>query len=328
MPKTDHDGAFRLLFGHPRVVEDLLKGFVDSSLADRLDMSTLRQVAARHVSEGLVQSENDMIWEVRTREGDVAFIYVMVEFQARPDWTMALRMLNYVGQFYRGLAPRTEIRKRRSLPQVLPIALYNGEPAWLAAQELNEMIERGLPGLVAYGIRMRYLLVDVWRSPGLDRALGNVADALFRLQRVGSLEGGKREVDLLKEWLAGEEWASLRRAFVTWIIKVLLPSRLPEATLPEAEELWEVSVALEGGMTTWTENLKAEARAEGLAEGLAEGRIRLLVSMARKRFGEAPASAIATLLGTVTSEAVLDEIGTWLLTCDSGEALLARIHEI
>ena len=93
-------------------------------------------------------------------------------------------------------------------------------------------------------------------------------------------------------------------------------------------------------MTTWTEQFRkqwheqqgeqfrAEGRAEGLAEGLTEGRLTQLVSMARQRFGEASASTMAALLGPVPSEAVLDEVGTWLLTCSSGDALIAKIREI
>ena len=37
---------------------------------------------------------------------------------------------------------------------------------------------------------------------------------------------------------------------------------------------------------------------------------------------------MAALLGTVTSETALDEVGVWLLTCPSGDALIAKIREI
>ncbi len=69
LPEPDHDSIYRLLFGEPRVIEDLLRGFASSAIGNLLDLASLKQVAARHVSEGLRQSENDMIWEVRTRQG-------------------------------------------------------------------------------------------------------------------------------------------------------------------------------------------------------------------------------------------------------------------
>ena len=61
MPTIDCDGVLRLLFGHPRMTRDLLVGFVGGSLDERLDLSTLKQVATRHVDESLQRSENDMI---------------------------------------------------------------------------------------------------------------------------------------------------------------------------------------------------------------------------------------------------------------------------
>ena len=68
--------------------------------------------------------------------------------------------------------------------------------------------------------------------------------------------------------------------------------------------------------------------AESLAEGLVKGRVSLLVSQARQKFGEASADAMAALLEPVASGAVLDEVGSWLLTCRSGDALVAKVREI
>ena len=108
---------------------------------------------------------------------------------------------------------------------------------------------------------------------------------------------------------------------------------------PEVADLWE-SEGLEAAMTTWSEQLRdegraeayAEAHAEGRVEGLARGRVEgivgVLVRMARHRFGEATASTTAALLGSVTSEAALDEIGACLLTCENGDALIAKIRQI
>ena len=121
LPAIDHDSILRLVFGQLRVTEDLLRGFASGVVGDLLDFSCLKQVAARHVSEGLRQIENDMTWEVCTRQGGLLHVYVMLEFQSSSDWTMPLRMANYVGQFYRGLLARSEIRQLRRVPQVLPI---------------------------------------------------------------------------------------------------------------------------------------------------------------------------------------------------------------
>ena len=335
MPPRDFDGVLRLLFSDPRLIQDLMLGFVsgllDERLDEKLDWATLKQVAADHVDESLQRSENDMIWEVRTRQGDALYVYLMLEFQAQPDWLMALRMSNYVGQFYRGLSTRAEIRRRQYFPPVLPVVLYTGEKPWTAAESMEELVKGELPGWEGYGLRMKYLLVDMWKSPELNRALRNLADAVFRLLRVESPAACQREMAWWREWMDGEEWASLRRALTKCIIE-LLPLRLPGLSVPEVQDLAQLDGWMETHMKPWSEQIEAKGlakgRAEGRAEGQAEGQVRILVRQARRKFGESCASALAALLDTVKSEAVLDEVGDWLLTCRSGNALLAKVREI
>ena len=329
MPQPSHDSANRAIFEHPLILKALILGFARSVVGDLLDMSTLRRVAARHVSEGLRQSENDMIWEVQTRQGSPLYVYLMLEFQAQPDWTMPLRMANYVGQFYHGLVRRPEVQTARRLPQVLPIVVYSGKAAWPARSDVHELIDRTLPGLVPYGLRMPYLLVDVWRNPGLDRALRNVADAVFRLQRAESLEEGRSELELLAEWLRGEEWASLRRVLVRWIMKVLVPAGWqPALEAEQIADLEEFVQVLEGDMRTWEDNFREAAEAKGLAKGLAKGRSEGLLNLVRHKFGEAFASEVAPVLGMCQSLQALDEMGVFLLTCDNREALLAKVRAL
>jgi len=136
---------------------------------------------------------------------------------------------------------------------------------------------------------------------------------------------GGSEARLLGEWLAGEEWAGLRRVLQRWIIQVLVPTGWPSGrSLPEGADLLELSELLEIEMRTWEDNIRESAEAKGRAEGRAE----ILVKMARHKFGEAPAAKMATVLGTLQSEEMLDRAGLLLLTSVSGEALLTKLQEI
>ena len=75
-----------------------------------------------------------------------------------------------------------------------------------------------------------------------------------------------------------------------------------------------------------TRGLRACNRAcKGPAQGLAAERA-LLLRQARKRFGEACAQALAPLLETRENPEELAEVGEWLVTYDTGEALLARVR--
>ena len=333
MTRIDHDGSLRSVFSQPRAFRDFIEGFVDVDNALQLDWTTMKQVATRHTDERLKQLENDMIWEVGALGDPGRLTYLMVEFQSQPDRTMALRMWNYFGQLHATLAKRDDRQQGDKLPWVLPMVLYNGERGWKEASDFAKLVEDAPTGWEGPDPqpRLHHWVVDVFRGPVLDRSRLNVADALFRLHRVESLDEAKGEVQWLKQWLSGQEWQSLRRALIAWIIKVLVPWRFPEASVADVRDLTEWD-ELEAAMTTWGEKLRNEGRtkwrAEGRAEGRTEGRVGMLVSIARERFGEAVAGTMSALLGAVRTESALDEVGKWLVTCETGDALIAKIRQM
>ncbi len=59
--RTPHDGSYRRLFSHARMVEDLIRRYVSPPRLDRLDFSTLEMVPAHYVSEEFEQRESDVV---------------------------------------------------------------------------------------------------------------------------------------------------------------------------------------------------------------------------------------------------------------------------
>ena len=90
-----------------------------------------------------------------------------------------------------------------------------------------------------------------------------------------------------------------------------------EAGLPELSEV------LEGDMRSWEDNFREAAGAKGRAEG----RVEVILNMVRHKFGEESAAEIATALGGIQSAEALDKVALLLLTCESGNALLAGVRE-
>jgi flagellar biosynthesis/type III secretory pathway protein FliH len=87
----------------------------------------------------------------------------------------------------------------------------------------------------------------------------------------------------------------------------------------------------------WTQQWKEEGLQQGLQEGLQQGlqeglqqglaaERALLLRQTRKRFGDAYAQALAPLLERRDNPEELAEIGEWIVTYDTGEALLARVR--
>jgi predicted transposase YdaD len=132
---AEFDSGYKLLFSHPELVADLLRGFVPEPWVAEVDFTTLTPVKGSYVSEGLRQRHDDVVWKVRLRE-QWLYVYVVIEFQAEPDPFMALRLLVYVGLLYQDLLRRNELSQQRSLRRAFGI--------WLR----RVFLRRRLPGVI------------------------------------------------------------------------------------------------------------------------------------------------------------------------------------
>ena len=100
-----HDAAYKDLFSHPRMVEDLLRGFAAPEWSGALDFTTLEKLPAEYVSDDLRRRHGDLVWRLRFRETWL-YLLVMLEFQSSTDPYMAVRVLVYTGLLYQDLIRR------------------------------------------------------------------------------------------------------------------------------------------------------------------------------------------------------------------------------
>jgi hypothetical protein len=192
------------------------------------------------------------------------------------------RLLTYIGLLWQDLAAAGAIPAGGPLPPVLSIVLYNGAGPWQAATDLDHLLPPELPqGLRTWQPQLRYLLLD--EQAPQDAALAesaNLAAALFRLESSRTPADIQAVVGRLIEWLAAPAHDNLRRAFVVWLKRVLLPARAPGVELPPVNDLQEMHAMLAERVKTWTEEWKQQ--------GITRGEAKLLRRQLVRRFGPLP----------------------------------------
>lgn len=60
----DHDHSYKLLFSHPEMVADLLRGFVLEDWVAQLDFSKLEKQPNGYVSDDLRSRMDDVVWRL------------------------------------------------------------------------------------------------------------------------------------------------------------------------------------------------------------------------------------------------------------------------
>jgi predicted transposase YdaD len=318
---AEHDHGYKLLFSHPRMVEDLLRGFIGKKWVSRLDFGTLERVNSSLISEDFKERRNDVIWRLRWADGEEGgwfYLYLLLEFQSKSDRFMALRLLVYVGLLLQQLIRTDGLTPSGKLPPILPAVLYNGRRAWQAPQNLLSLFAAVPPGLRRYLPRLEYLLVDENRLTKEEKEQeNNLAAALFRLEACDEPEEFSVVTSGLAALIPEEEETGLRRELTAWVLQVLHRA-FPGATIPGIEDLKEVPM-LEENLRRWRDAAWKDGVREGRQEGLQEGlrtTHRLLLRQMERRFGPIP-KRVRAKVETISSMDELERLADELLVAKS-----------
>ena len=196
-----HDENYKRLFASPLMVQDVLRACLPAHRLAAADLSSLGKLSPEYVSDELRTRHGDTVWHLRLGRRP-AFLLVLLEFQARDDHWMALRILTYTGLLLQELVRSRppEIAGER-LPALLPVVLYNGSRPWTAAADLRALITPVGPWLAPYQPAQRYCLLDLRRVAADDLPYRNLLRAVARLEQSRAPQDVVRTVRALQRWL-------------------------------------------------------------------------------------------------------------------------------
>jgi hypothetical protein len=309
-PLRDDDALYRRLFSDPRVVAQFLAGFVNEPAIADLDLDAMKPVPTKFHTRTGERREGDMAWRIPRRDGGVAYLALLLEFQSRSDQYMALRMLTYSALLLQQLIDERQIVPGGKLPPLLPVVLFNGGTPWHPPQTLRELI--ALPEtspLWRYQPEIAYYLVTTRKFSDAELDERDSLPALyFRLE--APAEPGQKVpvVDALLAWMDRHPGFSGLRAVFRDLLATLINTMDPDLRVPD--ELLEVRNMLAENAEQWKLNWKSQGRQEGRQEGEATMLLRLL----ERRFGALSASVTERVRSADT--ALLEEWGMRILDAE------------
>lgn len=319
LPHNAHDHSYRLLFSHPDMVADLLRGYINQPWVEQLDFTTLSRAPDNYITDDLRERKDDIIWRVRWRDDERwLYIYLLLEFQSSSDSWMAVRVLTYVGLLYAEVIKAGDLTGAGKLPPVLPIVLYNGNEPWKGLTDISELIDRVPGGLDRYRPSLEYLLLD--ENAYADTPLPevrNLVSALFSLENCRSPEDMQQLLERLIDWLALPQQLTLRRHFTVWLKRVLLPAKMDGINFHQLNDLQEINSMLSERVKSWKEDWmerrSAEAREDAersLLHRLLTRRFGPLDEQTETRLQQATAADLERWADNILDARTLDEVFT------------------
>ena len=264
-----HDSGYKKLFSNKTIFRELIQTFVDEPWVAELDFEQAETIDKSFVSEHYKETESDLIYRVGLHGREV-YIYILLEFQSTVDRFMAVRMLNYISNFYMDyLASERNVGK---LPAIFPIVLYNGDRRWRAPVQIGELIEP-TPSLGKYALRFEYFKIAE-NEFSREQLLGvrNIVSTLF-------LTEAHYDRDLLAstllELFEREEDREAISLLLNWFRQLYEHGRVSPEEYTALETTYrsveEARTMLITALKKEREEIRQEARKEALEQGIEQG---------------------------------------------------------
>ena len=327
-----HDRVYKRLFSNPRVVEDLLRGFVPVEWVERLDYTTLRRLPAEYVSRELHHRFGDLVWCVEPAAGEapggLVSVLVLLELQSTVDRAMATRMLMYCALAWESLIEQGSSARPGLVPATLPVVFYNGASRWTASTRAGEVAWPSPESLGPYQATQRYALVDAGALGAHDLPPDN------RVSGLVALENSRSRTDVVHT-LAGvfEQFGStadrgFRESLYEWARHSTQMAQ--GAELPAFEDLegGTMPTLLEARAREWEAQWFREGHEQGVAQGAAQGKAELLRGLAAHKFGGPEGEQVFARIEHIRDPDQLARVGGWLIECESASDLLARLERL
>jgi len=283
MNETLHDKGYKRLFSNKLIFQQLITTFVTEDWVKDCDFEQCQKIDKSFISEHYKETESDIIYQVKFKNKN-AYIYLLLEFQSSVLWYMALRMLNYVSNFYMDYIEAH--KSARKLPPLFPLVLYNGDDKWTAATDFRDLLEK--PDLLKhYAPQLHYFKIaeNEYSTESLLE-ISNLVSTLFLSERSNDIALIKSQLLALFKSKEDKQAISI---LLNWFVQLALRGKKSLNDYQELEHIYqseeEAKTMLETTLNQYGKTFFVEGKEEGIQKGIRKGKVETLILLLEERFG-------------------------------------------
>lgn len=310
--RLKHDSLAKKILSDPAAAHEFLNHYLPESCKSLLDLNTLKVEKESYIEEDLKQKFSDLVFSIKMKNNQKAFIYTLVEAEVSPKYWTAFKLWKYMFL----LLERHKTKNKSKLPLIIPLVVYHGNTPFTVPRNLWELFSE--PSLAKEFMGGDYQLVDLYAMPDNEiKKKAHLGMLEYFMKYVHSrdmlklwgefLENFKSCIVLDKEkgylyirsflWYSDSKLHEDQQAALENIIAKHLPSEDKEDIMRTIAQKYReegIRIGQEEGIRIGQGKGKLEGIQLGQAKGKEEGKIEIAKSMLLRGY---PIEDIISLIG-------------------------------
>ena len=165
------DALFKSVMANTIAAREFLEEYLPEEVKALIDLSAIKVEKESYVEENLQRQLSDIVYSVKTKNDEQAFIYTLIEHQSSSDYLIAFRLFKYTM-----LLLERHIKDKARLPLIVPLVIYQGRRKYSAPRNLWQLFTH--PELAKKLFTDDYRLIDLHSMPD-DEIIRKKHIALF-----------------------------------------------------------------------------------------------------------------------------------------------------
>ena len=133
--QNPHDQFVRATLSDKVMAKSFLENYLPSEIVKKLNLSKLEVSQESFVDEDLQEHHTDLLYQVATKTGEKAFVYVLFEHKSSPEKLVAFQLLRYMIRIWE------KYKTSSKFPNIVPLVLYHGKRKWNVSHEFASLVE-------------------------------------------------------------------------------------------------------------------------------------------------------------------------------------------